>query len=273
MAIVAMLITAAIWMLGMSLKTWVDYNNAPKSWVPVTQGQGYPGRWFRTVDRNGYVSTWDDAYRPPRPIQFTPTLTKIICGAVIIALVMMICSVRLAVRNKVTFYNSYWDMFGGLIIFIVPWAILHMWNASHHFDQMLQGYQMTLSAIQLRVYWAMTLVTAIVYHSLQTIRYNSMDFEWDDRVIASIFVFVGRIVLGYVEPVFFLMMALSHPGERQKDESPLDYKIRCAVGTAEKIAITWAAIFFLNRLVNGRYMREDRKETEEMRQCGLLPAK
>ena len=177
----------------------------------------------------------------------------------ILAIIATVRGAQLAIRGRAIFYNSLPDMFGSLLVFIIPFVILHIYNAAHHqlSDQILRGEYMTLHNIQFRIYWAMTLVLAIIYHGIQTIRYNGPDFMWEDRVVSSILVFIGRIVLGYVFPVFFFIMVMPTGGQ-QKGESPLDYKIRSAINTAERLALIGAAMFFLAHLVNGKELLEER---------------
>jgi hypothetical protein len=89
-----------------------------------------------------------------------------------------------------------------------------------------------------------------------------MDFSEDSGVMASMFVFMGRIVLGYIWPIFFMTMAMSG-SSKQKDESYADYQIRSAVNLAERLALTAAAVFCINKLVNGRRMRDNYMSKEE----------
>ena len=235
LVMVALFVAASIWMLGMSLKTWNYYSRFQSSYMPSSLV----------------------------PTEMTPGAVKVILSVVVVSIVMVVLGARQAVMDRAIFYNSYWDVFGGLVIFIIPWAVLRTYNSSHH----LTGFAMDLGTIagqaQFGMYWAMTLVVSIIYNGMQVIRHNSVDFKYSDGLIASIFVFVGRIVIGYIGPVFFILMAI--PASKNKDESYADFQLRRTIYAAERLAMTGAAIFFLHKLVNGPHMRYIKRLDNELK--------
>ena len=186
--------------------------------------------------------------------ELAPIMVKTMWALIIAALVMTAAGAYLASKNAVTFYNSYWDLFGSLLIFIVPWAILRAYN-------MHNGY-VTGSQAQFGLYLAMTMIASIIYQGAQTIRYNHRSFYEIGNIIASLFVFMSRIVVGYVAPVIFIITLMPGSGQ-QKDEKYSDYQLRSAINAAEKIALAGFTIFWLSKLVNGKRMQNEFMSKEE----------